>query len=954
MRYLSESLSGSYSASFSKIIFLVLLFSLPMSGVFGQYFGKNKVKYKNMHWKMVETPHFNIYYYEGGEYLAEFAANIAEDSYREISDNLSWELKRKVPILIYDSHNDFEQTNVTPGIIEEQVGGFTEIYKSRVVVPFDGSYEEFRHVINHELTHAFQYDILYGKNLAGNIVTQVTTNVPLWFMEGMAEYESRWMDPETDIFMRDLLLNGQYVKIQDLWMYGGYLIYKEGQMIEYYLTRTFGKKVLGDILFKCKTEKSFEKAVQSSTGLTLKQLDEEFQDYLRKRYFGYYDKKSEYKDFSTRLTKCDSTYFLNAGGSISPDGNYVAFFSDRTGRYSVFLKNIFTDKTHLIIGGEKTRDYEQMHILRPYIGWFPDSKKFAFITKAGAKDCIHIYSLSKHKVIKRISYNLNAMYSPSISPNGKKIVFTGINDGMEDIYITDLSNTKEYERLTFDKYDDREPVFLNDSILIFVSDRPIGKTKEWNYGNYSIWAFNLNNDSMFTVMSRKFHNISKPAVYKDNIYFTSNDEGFGNIFRLSFTTGRVTKITDVLFGISNISISGDGKWSVFDGVKGMRKDLYLLKNIESLGEKQYSQVSYVTRYTKNVGLHYKKTKAKTVFSADIMTGYLGYSSYGGTFGQGIFLFSDLYGDNELLAQLDLGSYNIMNGNYYFQYMNRKFRFNLGVALSKYNDVYYYSSPIAAVVKNTYGISGYADYPFDKYTRIEQTINYNYYVDSLYIYYPEEGQYFLSGSYSYHGLYPGVAFVYDDALDSYMGYISGNLFRLDLQRSLVFNGNMMDFYYIFLDYRHYSTFFKKYTLATRVIGDAGGGLDANRFTVSGADGLRGFDYGEVNGKYVWLIQNELRFRLLKDIIFDNPIPIKFGSVYSALFLDMGSGFNDFNAYQPFSRSTNGWQLEDIKADAGISFRINLGITLLQFDITRQLNLMHLEGNTRYTLKLGGLY
>ncbi|NIA23816.1 MAG: hypothetical protein GWP03_06645, partial [Proteobacteria bacterium] len=478
MRYSSESLSGSFSVNCFKILLSVFVL-VPTLFLNGQYFGKNKVKYKNMNWKMVDTPHFNIYYYEGGEYLAEFAANIAEDSYREISDNLSWDLKKKIPILVYNSHNDFQQTNVTPGVIEEQVGGFTEIYKSRIVVPFDGSYEEFRHVINHELTHAFQYDILYGKNVAGTIISQVTINIPLWFMEGMAEYESRWIDPETDIFMRDLLLNGKYVKVQDLWMYGGYLIYKEGQMIEYYLTQTFGKKILGDILFKCKTEKSFEKALKSSTGLTPEQLDEEFQTFLRKRYFPYYDKKSDYSAFSTRITKCDSTYFMNAGGSISPNGDYVAFFSDRTGRYSVFLKNIFTDKTKLIIGGEKTRDYEQMHILRPYIGWFPDSKAFAFVTKAGSRDCIHIYNLRRRKVIKRISFALNAIYSPSVSPNGRSIVFTGIQNGMEDIYIVNLNDTKNYRRLTFDKYDDREPVFYNDSTIVFVSDRPGGKDDSW-------------------------------------------------------------------------------------------------------------------------------------------------------------------------------------------------------------------------------------------------------------------------------------------------------------------------------------------------------------------------------------------------------------------------------------------------------------------------------------------
>lgn len=65
MRYLSESLSGLFSVNYFKIL-LFLLALIPSLSLNGQYFGKNKVKYKNMNWKMVETPHFNIYYYNGG------------------------------------------------------------------------------------------------------------------------------------------------------------------------------------------------------------------------------------------------------------------------------------------------------------------------------------------------------------------------------------------------------------------------------------------------------------------------------------------------------------------------------------------------------------------------------------------------------------------------------------------------------------------------------------------------------------------------------------------------------------------------------------------------------------------------------------------------------------------------------------------------------------------------
>ncbi|MCK4544837.1 PD40 domain-containing protein [candidate division WOR-3 bacterium] len=953
MRYSLESLLDSFSANYFKFLVIVFIFLSVSVNVNAQYFGKNKIKTKNMSWQMIVTDHFQIYYYQGGEYLAQFASNIAEDSYKEISDDLSWKIKRKTPILIYNSHSDFEQTNVLPYIIDEQIGGFTEIFKSRIVIPFDGSYENFRHVINHELTHAFQFDILYGKNIAGTIIAQTTIDIPLWFIEGMAEYESRWLDPETDIFIRDLIINGRYVKIQDLWMYGGYLIYKEGQMIVYYLTEIYGRKILGDILFRSKTERGFEKAIKSSCGLSLADLDIEFQKYLRKRYWKHYDKKSEYTDFSIKITKGDSTYYKDVGPAISPDGNYIAFYSDRTGRYSIFLKNVFTNDTKLVIGGERTKEYEQMHILRPHISWLNKQNAFVFITKSGESDCIHIYDIEKQKVIKRIKINLDAMFSPSVSKNDELIAFAGINNGMEDIYICDLKSDKKYKRLTYDKYDDKNPLFINDSIIVFISDRP-DKDCNWQYGKYRIYTLNLNDNIIKKVSDKTFCNISRPTYSDKYIYFTSNDEGFGNIFKMNLSNGDMEKISDVMFDIGNISVSSNGKWFAFDGVKGMRRDIYLIKNVFNLTSKDITPIEFNKRYTDSIGMIFPKYKARNIFSIDVAMGYIGYSSYGGVYGQGAFLFSDLYGDNELMLQMDLGSYNILDGNYYLRYMNYKGRFNKGIAVYKFNELYYYNQPISIRILNNYGTSAYVDYPFDKFTRIETNLNYDYYVDSIIRYDDITEQWYIAGIYTHHGLCPSVAFVYDNALIGYMGGIAGNLFRIEAQRTVMFNSDMIDYYSLNSDYRHYVTFANRYTLATRLLAYAGGGRNVSTYTISGTGGLRAFDYGEVTGTYVWLFQNELRFVFLKDIIFDNPIPFHFGSINSALFMDIGSGFSDFGNYTPFERSGGFYKLKDIKADIGVSLRLNLGIALIIFDISREVNLFHLEGNTVYSLSLGGIY
>ena len=85
---------------------------------------------------------------------------------------------------------------------------FTEFLKDRVVLQFQGSYADFRHLIHHELTHAVMLQMLYGHGVGSMVTGMARFQVPLWIMEGAAEYESIGWDNESDMFMRDATING--------------------------------------------------------------------------------------------------------------------------------------------------------------------------------------------------------------------------------------------------------------------------------------------------------------------------------------------------------------------------------------------------------------------------------------------------------------------------------------------------------------------------------------------------------------------------------------------------------------------------------------------------------------------------------------------------------------------------------------------------------------------------
>ena len=144
-----------------RVLLLVLLSAIPVPA-WAQYFGQNKVQYEKFEWQVLETEHFQVHFYPAEEEAVKDAARMAERSYAKLSKLLGHEIKNKVPLLLYASHTDFQQTNALQGLIDEGTGGVTEFLKRRVVLPFTGSYAELDHVLTHELVHAFEIDILMG------------------------------------------------------------------------------------------------------------------------------------------------------------------------------------------------------------------------------------------------------------------------------------------------------------------------------------------------------------------------------------------------------------------------------------------------------------------------------------------------------------------------------------------------------------------------------------------------------------------------------------------------------------------------------------------------------------------------------------------------------------------------------------------------------------------------
>ena len=280
----------------SKYILFLLVF---ITTIFGQSFGKNKVQYRDFDWSFIQTPNFDIYFYGENQDLAEFTSRVSEDAYKQISTHLAWDLKNRVSILVYNSHNDFQQTNVVDPYMSEGIGGVTELFKNRIVFPFDGDFEQFRHVIHHELVHAMLNDMVYGGTAQNMVASRTRVRIPLWSNEGLAEFLSSNWDTKADMVLRDIAVHERMPTINEL---NYFMAYKGGQSLWRFIAGKYGREKVGEVFRSMKKTQSAEKGYERALGMKWKELSDQWHKYLKKEYWPDIASRDPIEDMSEKLT----------------------------------------------------------------------------------------------------------------------------------------------------------------------------------------------------------------------------------------------------------------------------------------------------------------------------------------------------------------------------------------------------------------------------------------------------------------------------------------------------------------------------------------------------------------------------------------------------------------------------------------------------------------------------
>jgi WD40 repeat protein len=426
----------------------------------------------------------------------------------------------------------------------------------------------------HEMVHIFQFNVLFPT--LGTLFTVAAP--PDWFMEGMATYYGNDISPEGDMVLRDAVMSANTPTLDQMtdfnYLPSPYLGYKLGQSVMDYLVETYGEDAPAELLraFGSTTLRRPDDALEDAFGIKAADLNEDWEVWLRQRYWPLIGEKDQLKDFATQLTPKEDRrdYISYFKPRYSPSGDLVACLTVKERFLDIFLVNAETgEKFDNLTKGYSLSKYEYIMYLENGLSWSPDGDFIAFVGKKGTFDQIFILNVFNRKIVKRYNPDFEDILSPAYSPDGTKIAFAGVRREKRDIWVMDVPSGA-LTRVTDDFYSDGYPSWSPDGEYIYYASE--------RQTFHDIYRVRPDGTGMEQMTFGDFENVS-PEVSPDGtrLLFTSNRaDGILNIFVMDLETREVGRYSDVITGVMDATWAPDGEKIAFTSFENMTYSIWAM------------------------------------------------------------------------------------------------------------------------------------------------------------------------------------------------------------------------------------------------------------------------------------------------------------------------------------------------------------------------------------------
>jgi hypothetical protein len=924
--------------------------------------GQNKIVYDQFDWSIYQSTHFDVFHYSRERHALQKVVSLAESAYDELSRRLNYQIPKRIPLIYYATHAEFEQNNIELDFVPEGVGAFAEPARNRMVLPIDMPDERLQSLIQHELTHVFQYEILFG----GRLGRALTSNAPTWVMEGMASYYGNDEDDKDRMFLRDAVNQDLIPPITKVSI-EGYAAYRYGHAVFDFMEAEWGRDAVRDFVFEYRSHLGRDVAVALRRAFEIQpdDFDLKFRRYLRRKYLPLLAVKGEASEYGERFRVGPyGRESVEIGAAPSPSGDFVATLTTYKNEVDIALLSVRDRKLYKNLSAGHTTKYE--YIIGQYLtvgpesgrdlSFAPDGDRIAVFGRQERGRKLLIFSARGGGLLERISVAPDVPLAPSWSPDGNSIVFSGIEGNSRDIFLLDLKS-KAVRNLTNDPEYDESPVFSPDGKFIYHSKLVAGFSK--------IVRFPLDDPSKAEQVTWGDGNDEDPSFSPDGkrIYYTSSRGGIYNIYGQDLATGEIFQYTDVIGAALGPAafIDPDGQEKiVFSGFQGLRFQLYAAdakKPFRKLDEralppapvKTGGTASFVPAVEVEVDPE-KLSRPKFKMFLDNAEILAGINSDQTFVSQILLSFSDYLGDRRAFFLFDSVS---TFSNFRIGYFNIASRFQWGVQL--YDDrEYFYAYDYETgnydrtqrIARNT-GLSVNGYYPISRYTRLEGNVGFlSRALDVPLVFSNADGtQQITYNARTDNVPTAGVGFSYDETRYASFGPQSGKRLDVNLQYTPSFQtGETSLTTDVFTEGRIYLPLSRRVLFAIRAFGGISRGAAPTVFYFGGLDTLRGYDYRSIIGNNVFYVNTEFRFPLVDFLA--TPV-LAFGGIRGHIFVDVGGAWLNDQAFQFWQAG----RLKDGLASYGAGFSIYFLGLPWNVDLSRQWDFRSDLSGTKATFYVG---
>jgi len=901
------------------------------------YFGKNIVRYDRFDWHIYKTEHFEIYYYTGVDKHLERIAGYAESAYQQISADLKHDLAFKIPLIIFKTHSEFEQENVIPGAAQEGVGAFAESTRNRMLLPLDSPPDLLYHLIVHELTHMFEFDII-----PQSLVRQST---PLWVAEGLSDYMTGLWRPIDLMTVRDAAIADIIPKMSQLEGYGQTnnprLVYNLGHAAFEFIESKWGKEGLRQFLFSMRKNVigGGDSAFQTAFQMDGDDFDQQFDRYLKARFKPFRDKETP-ADYGKNLApKPERSSFMDAFSvEPSPSGDLLAAatvnLKDR--EMDIVLISAKDGKVirNLTPGFDQGMGFDyivtpgERWVTIPWMTWAPAGDRLAYVVRKDKHKAIVIQNVLTRKIEKRVELEtVDEPESPAFSPDGRRIAFAAMQNGIGDIFSLDLESGK-VDNLTKDDFADYAPSFSPDGKTVvylarisgneklFKLDVATGRKTQVTFGTHDDAAARFTDAEtvIFPSTATDPNKAIEPEVARNGSIY--------NLWTLNLKTGELKQLTDTIGGNFSPVILRDGQTtrtafvSYYKGDYELhmldRKDASMTVNTSDFGAPG-PIIDFQAPLSHTLVAENAKRKGSwdKLFLEGRPPVNVGVTSGGNFFGGTAISFTDVLGDRRLdfvvasMSQYRTFVGSMINLEHRFQYALQGYwqdEFYYAQLAGVYYDPSldpYINRDLATSTRSNRGVTAFGIYPLSRYTRVELSAGFAYIKESINdqgvaaITNPDQQQPFGQSNFRTGWYAPlSVAAVKETTIFREFGPLSGSTMRLSYQLAPPITKNL-SWQSVDGDVRKYIKIGSTGLLAFRGKGFKSWGSAPSYTYFGGNSEMRGYEYLQFVGQNAYFGNAEVRYPLINAMA--TPIGI-LGGIRGVFFANMGGAWFDGSGYK----------------------------------------------------------